>query len=74
MAVIDDNTIYAFVSELSERGVDGIDALLTFAHEHNIEPEVLGETVKNNPNLLSLIEEAAENLNLIEKRGRLQFD
>lgn len=74
MAVIDTNVVFEYVRDKVESGTDAIDALLTYGNEYNIEPEVLGDLCHENQNLFALMEEAAESMNLLEPKSRLQFD
>lgn len=74
MALINSNDILEYVLKMSEKGVDAIDALMTYAHENQIELEVVGEICADNPNLLAILEETAEGFNLLDKKDRLTFD
>ena len=48
-----------------------MDALVHYAHKHEIEIELIGDIVKRSPILKSKIREDAERLRMMEKTARL---
>lgn len=62
------------IQRLMDMGVDPIDSILKYANDNCIEPEVIGDIVKNIPILLSCVEDDASNKNqLKEPTNKLNF-
>lgn len=59
------------IEPMLKQGVDIIDAVMTYANRHNLEVELVGSVVKGSPLLVSKFRDAAEKLNLVEKRDDL---
>jgi len=67
-------TIGNQIAKLAEtHQLDYIDACLLYCQQHTIEEELLGEIIKANQPLVSLIRKEAESLNFLQKQNRLQF-
>lgn len=73
MAIIDAEQITLYVSELRAKGVDALDALMKYAKENDIEPEVIGDIVRQHHPLMFLVTLDAENMHLVERSERLEF-
>lgn len=59
------------IEPMLKQGVDIIDAVMTYSQKHNLEVELVGSVVKGSPLLVSKFRDAAEKLNLVEKRDDL---
>lgn len=63
--------ILGYMEEHMAKGANYIDSILSYAEEHNIDIDVVGEIVRESPILMASVHEEAESLNLIEKIARL---
>jgi len=62
-----------FASELE---IDYIEACMVYCEKYDLEPELLGEVIKEHPKMVSNLRKEAESLNILEKSNTmcLQFE